>query len=100
MDLLYQRYASPFSFVDGMIQTGRFDEFVVDFVNTATKEKETQTRWEYFLHKVWEGSFSDFEQGLETNREIQQMSKGQIETTVKESMDILKNFNPKKGGET
>ena len=100
MDLLYQRYADPFSFVDGMIQTGRLAEFVDEFITTTLKEKEKKNNWEYFLHKVWDGiSFNDFERNMKIDAENQRMSKEQIETTVKESMDILNNFNPTKGGD-
>ena len=42
MDLLFQRYASPFLFVDGMIQTGRFAEFVIEFIKTTNQEKEIE----------------------------------------------------------
>ena len=94
MDLLFKRYASPFSFVDGMIQTCRFDEFVVEFIKTNNKEKEERLDWEFFLHKVWEGTYQEFKDGIKTNEENQNMSKEHIETTVKNSLDILKNFNP------
>jgi hypothetical protein len=97
MDLLFKRYASPFSFIDGMIQTGRFSEFVDSLTETVNKEKESQHNWEYFLHKVWEGSFDDFNAEIETNKRNQKMSKRTIETTVNESMKILKNFKPEKG---
>lgn len=94
MDLLYQRYASPFSFIDVMIQTGRFYEFVVEFVKTSNKEKEEQQNWEFFLHKVWEGTYGEFKKDIEVNRENQKMSATKIETTVKDSLKILGNFKP------
>lgn len=100
MDLLFKRYADPFLFINQMIRSGRFDSFVVDFVDTIQKEKNEQASWEYFLHKVWEGSFSDFRSNMETDKELQTMSDEQIETTVQNSMNILKNFNPNdEGGE-
>lgn len=100
MDLLYQRYADPFSFVDGMIRTGRLAEFVDQFITTTFKEKEKRNNWEYFLHKVWDDiSFTDFENGMKVDSENKHMTKEQIETTVKDSMNILKNFNPTKGGD-
>ena len=96
MDLLYQRYASPFSFINGMIQTGRFDEFVSDLWNTAHKEKDEEVRWQYFLHKVFEGSFEEFTEGLKQNSEHHHLSERTIETTMKHSMSILQNFNPER----
>ena len=100
MDLLYQRYASPFSFMDGMIQTGRFEEFVITFCDTVKKEKDEKTSWEYFLHRVFDKSFEEFKKGMKNDNENKKMSKRTIETTVKSSMDILNQFNPAKGGET
>lgn len=100
MDLLFKRYANPFPFMDGMIRTGRFREFVVDFLKTVGKEREDQLDWEFFLHKVWEGSFKDFKEDIETNKRNSAMSELAMETTIKESMKILKNFNPAKGGDS
>lgn len=101
MDLLYQRYASPFSFINGMIQSRRFTEFVVEFANTITKEKEEKTNWDFFLHKVWEGTYSDFISDVENNKKNLTMTKRTIETTVQHSMNILNNFSPdERGGES
>lgn len=99
MDLLSKRYASPCFFLNGMIQTGRLDEFVDDFTETVRKEKEEEVNWDFYLHKVFEGTFKDFVDEIETNRKNQNLSERTIETTVQHSMDILKNFNPDEGGE-
>ena len=99
MDLLYKRYASPNSFMDGMIQTGRFCEFVNNFVKTVNEEKEEQLDWEFWLHKVWEGTFQEFKDDIATNKRNQTMSKQTIEATIKDSLSILKNFKPDEGGE-
>ena len=102
MDLCFKRYADPFSFMDGMIVSGRFSEFVVSLVKTVNKEREEKNRWEFWLHKVWDdGSFDDFCNKIETDQKNQNMSAGAIETTITNSLDILKNFNPppNEGGE-
>ena len=99
MDLLFKRYASPFSFIDGMIQTGRFCEFVESFDRTIHAEKEEEASWQYFLHKVFEGSFEDFRNSMKNTNAHKNLSERTIETTVKNSMNILKNFNPTNGGE-
>lgn len=98
MDLLFKRYASPFLFLNGMLQTGRLCEFVESFIETVTHEEDEQTQWEYFLHKVWEGSFSDFKEGIKTDEKNKTMSANEIETTVQDSLSILKNFNPDQKG--
>lgn len=100
MDLLFKRYASPFLFVESMIQTGRFSEFVDEFVRTINSENEEQMNWDFYLHKVQEGSFKDFVDELETNNQNQGMTQEAIESTVQQTMDILNNFNPVERGET
>ena len=94
MDMLYQRYSCPFSFVEEMIKSGRFQEFVVEFANTITKEKEEKQNWEFFLHKVWEGSYQDFISDVENNKKNLTMTKRTIETTINHSLNILNNFKP------
>lgn len=94
MDLLYQRYASPFSFVNGMIQIGRFCSFVEEFISTINSENEEKTQWEYFLHKVFEGSYADFKDEVQLQKKMQSMSLKTIEETVNSSLSILKNFKP------
>ena len=98
MDWLFKRYASPFLFIDGMIQTGRFTEFVFEFVKTVSDEKEEQFNWEYWLHKVWEGTYEAFRTEIENEKKNKNMPARTIETTVNDSLKILKNFNPKKDG--
>lgn len=95
MDLLYQRYASPFSFIDGMIETGRFSEFVDNFVDTSNQEKQEKYNWEFFLHKVFDKSYTEFEESIKVNAETQNMPIETIETTIQDSMNILNNFKPK-----
>ena len=98
MDLLFKRYASPFLFMGEMIQCGRFDEFVVEFVQTINKENEEQMNWEFYLNKVQEGSFKDFVDEMKNNQNNQEMSEERIEEIVQHSMNILNNFDPTQGG--
>lgn len=92
MDLLFKRYASPFSLLDGYIQTSRFCEFIQAFV----KQKVESDRWEFFLHKVWDKNYDEFCATMQTTQELQSMSDDDIEATIKKSMNILGNFNPDK----
>ena len=98
MDRLYHRYADPFSFINGMIRTGRFAEFVSDFKQLTDSEKEEKANWEVWLHKVFNISYGDFKQNIEDTKKNQRMSRGTIETTIKESENILENFNPSQNG--
>lgn len=98
MDSLFKRYANPFLFIDGMIQTGRFSEFVTAFFTAIHKEKEEDTSWQYFLHKVFNGSYADFKAELKNNDANKHMPAETLETTIKHSMNILNNFNPDQNG--
>ena len=96
MDLLHQRYASPFSFMDGMILSGRFSEFVVELVQTYNEEHKERTMWEFYLHKVNnpEVSFKDFLDEIETNERLQNMTDDDKADAIQTAMNILGNFNP------
>lgn len=97
MDLLFTRYADPFSLLDGFIRTGRFCEFIDAFC----EQKAEDDRWQYFLHKVWDKSYTEFKEIVQTSQDLRGMSEADIETTVKESMQILGNFIPtQEEGET
>ena len=76
--------------MDGYIQTSRMCEFI----HAVVEQKAEDDRWEYFIHKVWDKSYSEFCTILQTSQDLQEMSNEDIETTVKKSMDILGNFNP------
>jgi hypothetical protein len=99
MDLLSKRYASPCFFLDGMIRTGRLEEFVDDILQITNKEKEDDVTWEFFIHRVFNMSFKEFVEEIKNNKENQSLSERTIETTYQHSMNILNNFNPEKGGE-
>lgn len=99
MDLLFARYADPFSFVNGMILAGRFDEFVSSFNRTVNEEREEEAQWQFFLHKVFEGSFDEFKNEMKIRTDNQNMSALTFETTIKQSMNILQKLSPEKGGE-
>lgn len=90
MDLLFKKYADPFSLVDGYIQTARFAEFIDAFC----EQKMEDDRWEFFLHKVWDKSYAEFCEALQVSQDLQSMSEMDIEATVKNSMNILGNFIP------
>jgi 3-methyladenine DNA glycosylase Tag len=90
MDLLFKRYASPFPLLTGYIQTERFCEFIQAFHD----QKMEDDRWEFYLHRVWDKSYTEFCDSMQMSQALQSMSDIDMETTVKKSMDILGNFNP------
>ena len=98
MDLLFKRYADPFLFIDQMLLTGRFSEFVDEIQIITAKEKNDQTTWEFFLAKVHDKSFNEFKQDLENNVKAQHTTEADLEATVKESWNIIGGFNPEPEG--
>ena len=99
MDRLFARYADPYSFINGMIQTGRFDRFVMQLWETEMREQHDKELWEFFLHRVYDQSFDDFKEELKTNAANRNLSAETIETTVNNSLRILNKISPDKGGE-
>ena len=100
MDLIHQRYASPFPFIDSMIQANKFGEFVDSFIRKIHKEKNEKLTWEFYIHRIYDKSFNEFKEGLKNDAENQNMSQEDVETTINSSINILNNFNPDdEGGE-
>jgi hypothetical protein len=100
MDALFKRYGHPFLFMDGMIRAGRFSYFVKSFWTEIHKEEDEKTLWEYYIHRVFEGSFNDFREEIENDKKNRSISDHDMEATIKHSMNILQNFSPEKGGES
>ena len=67
-----------------------------EFLHTFVEQKQEDDRWEYFIHKVWDKSYSDFCEALRISQDLQGMSKDDIEATIQESIKILGNFKPEK----
>lgn len=94
MDLLFKRYASPFLLLDEFIKIGRFSQFVTELLNAENTEKDEKALWEYYLVRVWDGSFNSFKEQLENERKNANMTETDIETIVNDSVKTLINFNP------
>lgn len=90
MDLLFKRYADPFSLINGYIQTARFCEFIEAFCEQKTEDD----RWEIYLHRVWDKSYAEFCEETKNSQALRNMSESDMEATVKKSMNILGNFSP------
>ena len=93
--MLFQRYASPMVILDRMIQTGRFLEFVCEFIRLRNEELEDQTKWEFYLHKVFDMTYQDYlAQTGGTAETGDDMTPDALQSTVKESMGIINSFCP------
>lgn len=100
MDLIFHRYADPYTLLDTMIENRSFDEFVCTFVRIDDDDK----LWDMYIHKCWENiSFNAFKakiygvisgDGSQQNRSGAFESRDELEATIKDSMSIIENFKP------
>ena len=87
MDLLFVRYASPFVLLDGLILTNSLKNFVDDFFDFINEDRE----WEFFLHKVYDKSWSEFSNDMKQSENQKQVDLG---ATIVKSKNMLNNFTP------
>lgn len=93
MDLLFKKYASPFTLLDLMLTSDKLDEFVITLID----EENEQKLWELYLHHGWlNKSFDDFKKEVigQVTDEVNNVSSKDIEATINHSKDILNGFNP------
>ena len=91
MDLLFKRYASPFVLLDGFITTNSLNNFVDDFFDFVIEEQKEKTEWEFFLHKVYDKSWSEFSDSIKQSENQKPIDLG---ATLVKSKNILNNFTP------
>ena len=97
MDLLFQRYASPFLILDEMIHLQQLHEFVVTVTEKISEEKHEEIMWEYFLHKVFNKSFDEFLKETEAKKnEHTEMGNDEIKDVIADSKNILDSFDIEK----
>lgn len=87
MDLLFSRYASPFCLIDNLIITNSLNNFVDDFFDFVREDNE----WEFFLHKVYDQSWSEFSNSIRQSDNQEPIDLG---ATIKKSKNMLNNFTP------
>lgn len=91
MDLLFKRYASPFLLIDQLILTNGLDKFIDDLFEFMGEEKQEQTKWEFFLHKIYDKSWKEFCNEIEVSNVENDVD---IVETLNNSKNILNNFTP------
>ena len=99
MDLLFRTYADPFTLLDQVIPAGCFVRFLITF----QKKNDDDTRWNYYLHKLsaWEDrTWEQFNHDLDfgTAKGLERPSDQELTETVRNSYQIMKNFNPEGRG--
>ena len=81
--------------LDKMILTGRLTEFIQEFVKTRNQELIDQTRWEYWLHRVFDMDFGTYLAKCNSDTETNETLPDEVlQATVQESMGIIKGFCP------
>lgn len=90
--MLFAKYASPMILIDKMILTRRFHEFVNEFVKLHNEEVEDSTAWELWLHRIFDRDFKDFKAALNGDMSGDTPSAAELESTVRDSMNILNDF--------
>lgn len=103
MDRLFKRYSSPMILLDQMIRTGRFEEFVNEFVAINNEETEQQNKeqedkllWEIWLHRIFDKSFAEFKNSL-TQEENAAPTPEELKSIAMDSKTILAGFVPDEG---
>ena len=91
MDLLFKRYASPFCLIDSLIMTNSLNSFVDDFFDFVIEERKEKTEWEFFLHKVYDKSWSEFSNDMKPSKNQKPVDLG---ATIIKSKNMLNNFTP------
>lgn len=95
MDLLAQRYASPFLILDDFIRLQQLHDFVLEILKTIAEEKAHDARWQYYLHKVFDMSFEEYVQKCEQpQNQEKEMSNQEIGNVINESKMMLDGFVP------
>jgi hypothetical protein len=81
--------------LDKMIQARRLTEFIREFVKIRNQELEDQTRWEFWLHRVFDMTFKEFLSKTEQAAETEEVLPDEVlQATVLESMGIINGFCP------
>jgi hypothetical protein len=95
MDLLSQRYASPFLILDDFIRLQQLHEFVYEVLKKISEEKVHEARWQYYLHRVYDMSFEEYVRRCEQPQKADKdMTHEEIGTVINDSRKILEGFIP------
>ena len=87
MDLLFQRYASPFLLLDGLLTTSSLTSFIMEMYEQVNEEK----LWDFYLHKVFDQTWGEFLDDVKPKK----VEKIDVGETIIKSKQMLNNFTPK-----
>lgn len=76
-----------------MIASCRFDQFVVAFIEQYRKDQLEKTRWEYWLHRVFDKSYQEYVDSLGMKPSSAAPAKDEQIKAVRRSYEILNGFS-------
>lgn len=95
MDLLAQRYASPFLILDEFVRLKQLHEFIVETLTRIADEKVHSVRWDFWLHRVFDRSFEDYVRLCEEpEAEDKELDCAKIGSIISDSKTLLNGFVP------
>ena len=79
--------------MDGMLRVGRLTEFVDELISIHNEEYKDKTLWDVWLHRVFDKSFAEFSQSIETNSAAAPTQE-EAANIVAETKNMLNGFSP------
>lgn len=79
--------------MNGMLAASRLAEFVEEVINIHNEEYKDKTLWDIWLHRVFDKSFTEFSQSLETNNAAAPTD-AEVADIVTETKNMLNHFSP------
>lgn len=90
MDLLYHRYASPFNYLQGLLECGD----LITGINYLFEQDNERKLWELYLHSYPSDSFEDWKKKVTSNIDRpKELNQKEIAIEVNKSSEILKSFS-------
>lgn len=81
--------------LNGMFRTGRLAEFVDEVINIHNEEYKEKTMWELWLHRVFDKSFEEFTETINSRQNAEAPTQGDVKNIISGSKNILNDFVPK-----
>lgn len=79
--------------MNGMLRTGRLEEFVVEVITIHNEEYKDKTLWDIWLHRVFDKSFAEFSQSLD-DKNTEELSEEEVANIVADTKNMLNGFSP------
>lgn len=90
--MIFKRYSSPFILIDELIESNQFNDFIPTIINNRNDD----LLFEVWLHKVYDKSFTEFKESVDTSElaQTEALTEDEIKTTINKSKEMLSDFKP------